>query len=236
VTRARLRPFAVELAAVGSVALYNVVSHRHIGRRARLATNVSAAAALVGLARSAGLGAADLGLEPANLRRGIRTGIAAAAPVVAGVGVALAVPQTRRVLADEQITGTGRGEAAFETFVRIPLETALAEEIIFRGVLLGLGLHRRSPIGAIVTSSIWFGLWHVYPTLGSLGRGGGGDLVGDQPHHVGGATAAVVAATTGAGVLLAALRLRSGSVAAPVIAHAALNMAAFAGVRLTAGR
>ena len=38
-TRARLRPFAVELAAVGSVALYNVVSHRHIGRRARLATN-----------------------------------------------------------------------------------------------------------------------------------------------------------------------------------------------------
>ena len=149
-TRARLRPFAVELAAVGSVALYNVVSHRHIGRRARLATNVSAAVALVGSRARAGLGAVDLGLEPANLRRGIRTGIVAAAPIVAGVGVALAVPQTRRVLADEQITGTGRGEAAFETFVRIPLETALAEEIIFRGVLLGLGLHRRSQIGAIV--------------------------------------------------------------------------------------
>jgi membrane protease YdiL (CAAX protease family) len=75
----------------------------------------------------------------------------------------------------------------------------------------------------------------VYPTIGSLGRGGGG-VVGDRPRRVGGATAAVVAATAGAGVLFAALRLRSGSVAAPVIAHAALNMAAFAGVRLTAGR
>ena len=120
--------------------------------------------------------------------------------------------------------------------VRIPLETALAEEVIFRGVLLGLGLRSRSRIGAVVSSSIWFGLWHVYPTLGSLGRGGGGGVVGDQPHHVGGATAGVVAATAGAGVLFAVLRLRSGSVAAPVIAHAALNMAAFAGVRLTAGR
>ena len=93
------------------------------------------------------------------------------------------------LLADEKITGTGRAEAAFETFVRIPLETALAEEIIFRGVLLGLGLRSRYAVGAVVSSSIWFGLWHVYPTLGSLGRGGGGGVVGDRPHHVGGATA-----------------------------------------------
>jgi membrane protease YdiL (CAAX protease family) len=232
----RPRPFAVESVAVGAVALYNVVSHRHIGRRARIATNVSAAGALVGLARVAGLGPADLGLERARLLHGVRTGVTAAVPIVAGVGVALAVPQSRRLLADEKVTGTGRAEAAFETFVRIPLETALAEEIIFRGVLLGLGLHQRTRLGAVVSSSIWFGLWHVYPTLGSLGRGGGGDVVGDQPHHVGGATAAVVAATAGAGVLFAMLRLRSGSVAAPVIAHAALNMAAFAGVRLTADR
>ena len=104
------------------------------------------------------------------------------------------MPQTRRLLADEKITGTGRAEAAFETFVRIPLETALAEEIIFRGVLLGLGLRSRTRIGAVVSSSIWFGLWHVYPTLGSIARGGGGGVVGDQPHRVGGATAGVVAA------------------------------------------
>ena len=59
-------------------------------------------------------------------------------------------------------------------------------------------------------------------------------LVGDEQRRVGGATAAVVAVTAAAGVGLAALRLRSGSVAAPVIVHAALNMAAFAGVWVTA--
>jgi hypothetical protein len=232
-TGRRPRAFVLEPAAVGAVALYNVVSHRHIGRRARLATNVGAAGALVGLARLSGLGASELGLRPADLRRGTRAGAVAAVPIVAGVAAALAVPRTRALLADEKITGTGRAEAAFETFVRIPLETALAEEIIFRGVLLGLGLRTRSPLGAVVSSSIWFGLWHVYPTLGSIGRGGGGELVGDQPHRVGGATIAVVVSTAAAGAAFAALRLRSGSIAAPVIAHAALNMAAFAGVRLT---
>ena len=121
--------------------------------------------------------------------------------------------------------------------MRIPLETALAEELIFRGVLLGLGLRVRSPLGAVVSSSIWFGLWHVYPTLGSIGGAAAASSWATEPHRVGGATAAVVASHRRARALLfAGLRLRSGSVAAPVIAHAALNMAAFAGVRLTPGR
>jgi membrane protease YdiL (CAAX protease family) len=42
--------------------------------------------------------------------------------------------------------------------------------------------------------------------------------------------------TAAAGAVFAGLRLRSGSIAAPVIAHAALNMAAFAGVRITRAR
>ena len=90
--------------------------------------------------------------------------------------------------------------------------------------------------GAVASSSIWFGLWHVYPTIGSLARGTGGAVVGDQPHRVGGATAAVVVSTAAAGAVFAGLRLRSGSVAAPMLAHAALNMAAFAGVRATRAR
>ena len=119
--------------------------------------------------------------------------------------------------------------------MRIPLETALAEEIIFRGVLLGLGLRRRTPLGAVVELvGRGSGSGTCTRRSGSIARGGGGVLVGDEPHRVGGATAAVVAVTAAAGVGLAALRLRSGSVAAPVIAHAALNMAAFAGVRVTA--
>jgi membrane protease YdiL (CAAX protease family) len=229
------RPIVAELTALGVVAVYNIVAHRHIGRRARLVANVGAATVLVAAARAAGLTASELGMGRAELRRGTRVGLLAAVPIVAGVGTALAVPKARALLADEKITGTGRREAAFETLVRIPLETALSEEVIFRGVLLGLALRNRSRIGAIASSSLWFGLWHVYPTVGSLDRGTGGALGAGGAGARAGATAGVVAATTAAGMAFAGLRLGSGSVAAPVVAHAALNMAAFAGVRLTHG-
>jgi uncharacterized protein len=114
----------------------------------------------------------------------------------------------------------------FETLVRIPLETALAEEVIFRGVLLALGLRSRSRGWAIVTSSVLFGLWHVVPRLGAPAR----DAYGRPDAS---ATAAVFATTAIAGAGFAWLRLRAGSVLAPVLAHAALNMAAFAGVWAT---
>ena len=53
------------------------------------------------------------------------------------------------------------------------------------------------------------------------------------PDAVTASTAAVVATTTAAGAGFAWLRLRADSVIAPVIAHAALNMVAFAGMRMT---
>jgi membrane protease YdiL (CAAX protease family) len=230
VSRSR-RAIVGEATAVGIVTLYNVVAHRHLSRRARLFANVGAAAALVGVARVTGLTAAELGASRSDLRRGIRVGTIAAVPIVAVVGAALASPRTRSLLADEKITGAGRAEAAFETFVRIPVETAFSEEVIFRGVLLGLALRNRSTLGAIVSSSLWFGLWHILPTIGSVDRGAGGSRPGLGARA--GATTGVVAATTAAGAAFAGLRLGSGSTAAPIVAHAALNMAAFSGVRLS---
>jgi predicted Abi (CAAX) family protease len=147
------------------------------------------------------------------------------------VATAVAIPSTRRLLADEKITGTSPAEAAFETLLRIPLETALAEEVIFRGVLLALGQRSRSNGWAVGTSSVLFGLWHVVPTLGSLARSANGRSSGGR---VAASTTAVVATTAVAGAGFAGLRLLSGSVIAPIIAHATVNMVAFAGVRITA--
>jgi uncharacterized protein len=228
VTRVR-RAVAAELAAIGCVAMYNVIVTR-INRRARLPANLGAAVALAGLARMSGVCASELGLSRANVGRGTRIGLVAAAPLAAASAGAVAMPRTRRLLTDERITGTSPAEAAFETLVRIPLETALAEEVIFRGVLLALGLRSRSRGWAVVTSSMLFGLWHVVPTLGPLGR------ANRRPDaRATASTAAVVAATATAGAGFAWLRLRADSVVAPSLAHAALNMVAFAGVRLTSG-
>ena len=41
--RGARRPIVAEVAALGVVALYNVVAHRHIPRRARIVANVGAA-------------------------------------------------------------------------------------------------------------------------------------------------------------------------------------------------
>jgi membrane protease YdiL (CAAX protease family) len=133
------------------------------------------------------------------------------------------------LLDDEKIRATSPSEAAFETFVRIPLETALAEEVIFRGVLLALGQRSRSRGCAVASSSVLFGLWHVVPTLGAIERGAGGRPAGRATAS----TVAVVATTAVAGAGFAYLRLSADSVVAPTLAHAALNMVAFAGIRMT---
>jgi len=227
VTRVR-RAVAAELAAIGCVAVYNIMVTR-IRRRARLPANLGAAVALAGLARVSGVRPSELGLSRADVGRGTRVGLVAAVPVAAASAVAVAIPRTRRLLTDEKITGTSPPEAVFETLVRIPLETALAEEVIFRGVLLALGLRSRPRGWAVVTSSMLFGLWHVVPTLGALARSA--NVRPDA--RATSSTAAVVATTALAGAGFAWLRLRAHSVVAPSLAHAALNMVAFAGVRIT---
>jgi uncharacterized protein len=222
------RGVAAELAAIGCVAAYNIIVTR-IHRRARLPANLGAAVALAAFARMSGVSSSELGLSRANVGRGTRIGLVAAAPLAAASAAAVANPRIRRLVADEKITGTSVGDAVFETLVRIPLETALAEEVIFRGVLLALGSRNRSRGWAIATSSVVFGLWHVVPSLGAPARGANG-----RPDpRVTASAAAVVATTAVAGAGFAWLRLRAGSVLAPSLAHAALNMAAFAGVRIT---
>ncbi len=223
------RAIAAELVAVGCVAVYNFAVTR-IERRARLPANLGAALALTGLARAAGVLPSEMGLERANIGRGARAWVCCRRVARVGGGGAVAIPKTRRLLADEKITGTSRSEAAFETFVRIPLETALAEEVIFRGVLLGLGQRSRSRVLAVATSSALFGLWHVIPTVGALARGANGR----SPARVTASTAAVVATTGVAGAGFACLRLMADSVVAPIVAHSAVNMVTFAGLRLTA--
>jgi membrane protease YdiL (CAAX protease family) len=222
---------AAEVVAIGCVGAYNLVVPR-IPQQARLPANLGAALALAGVARAVGMRASDLGLARGSVRRGIRVGLAAATPLALGAATAVAIPQTRKLLADERITGTSRSEAAFETLVRIPLETALAEEVIFRGVLLALGQSSRSRASAVVSSSMIFGLWHVVPTLSSLTR----DTNGRPDARATASTTAVVATTAVAGAGFALLRLRADSVIAPIIAHAALNMVAFAGTRIAGAR
>ena len=81
---------------------------------------------------------------------------------------------------------------------------------------------------AVAWSSALFGLWHVLPSGGLAGYNPVvADLL-DGPAGRLAVTAAAVAATALAGVVLCWLRLRAGSLLAPVMLHVATNSLAYA--------
>ena len=160
-----------------------------------------------------------MGFDRRRLREGLRWGGLGSAAVAAGYTIGLTVPAVRPLLEDARVAGADGGEIAYQVLIRIPLGTVLWEETAFRGVLLAALLRVLPPRTAIGTSAAVFGLWHIRPTLsataanelasGSLGR-----------------TAAVLSGcvvTAAAGVLFTGLRIRSGSLLAPVLVHAATN-------------
>jgi uncharacterized protein len=180
--------------------------------------NLAVGAALVGLARADGCSWGDLGMEGRHLGRGLRTGGAVAVGLAGLLAAGAALPPTRGLFDDKRVdVEAGAAELAHQTLLRIPVGTALFEELAFRGVLLALLVRRRGTAGAVLASSALFGLWHVRPTLGAASANG----------VTGPASAALVAAAVGAtavaGIGFSWLRLRGRHLVAPVVAHAALN-------------
>jgi len=188
------------------------------GRRYTL-LNVCATGAALSAAAASGLTATDIGLGRAELRLGLRLGSRLAAATAAGWLVIAAVPATRPVLADKRIAGLPGRAVAYQVLVRIPLGTVLWEETAFRGVLQA-ALRRVMPgAAAVAVSSGVFGIWHIVPTVGALRANG---LAAGRRKTVA-AVSAAAAATAAGGVLLSWLRIRSGSLAAPVLLHLAAN-------------
>jgi membrane protease YdiL (CAAX protease family) len=180
---------------------------------------------LLGLARGAGLTAADLGLARSTWRRGLRWAGVAVLLVLAGYLVALLLPPGRELFLDQR-AHLGVGGAIYAAFVGVPVGTVLLEEIGFRGVVWGMVARMRGPGWATVVSSVLFGLWHVLPSLG-LGRSN--QVVGGVYGSAAGAvTISAVFATMLAGVVLASLRWRTGSLLAPAGLHWATNGLAYA--------
>ena len=226
---------AAEIAASAATLAYNVaINQATASGTGYIMANTGTAAVSVIAARRGGVSWSSMGMVPGRLGRGIRIGLATALPTAAVVALGVAVPATRRFFHDQRAVAGGTRHVLFETLVRIPLGTALAEEVIFRGALLGLFTQRHSPVVAAWMSSALFGLWHVLPTLRTLPGSPAGAHVHGNPERIGGAVLAAVTSTALGGYGLAWLRFRSGSLAAPVVAHASLNATAYLAARLAA--
>lgn len=203
-----------------ALAAYNNVANvwPPFNRAAYVPANVVATAVVTFVATAAlGLSLDELGIAtstPADAALGLALGAALAAPVFA---LALSA-RGARVVADRRVAHLRGAALAYQTIVRVPLGTALWEEIAFRGVLFA-AWRTHGDVAAALVSSVVFGLWHVVP--------GAVMVRANAPHArratVARAVAATVALTTCAGAGLVWLRLWTGSLAAPVALHAALN-------------
>ena len=188
---------------------------------------------VIGLtARGSAMTLGDLGARSDRLRSGLRWGGAAGAGVVALTALAALLPGTRAFFVDDRVASTSAAEVAFEALVRIPIATALFEEVLFRGALLGLLLRQLRPDAAVGLSAALFGIWHV------LSAAGFADANAGVPDGRAGTLLVVpvtVLVTGAGGALLAWVRIRSGSLAAPVIVHAAINSCALVAAWFVSG-
>ena len=206
------RPVVALAATIAVLVVWNV-GRPAVPSASHLPVGLIVAVLVVSLGLWAGLGVSGLGLAPDRVGAGLRWGGAAAGVVLAVVLVGALLPPTREFY-DVQRAHVGLGELLRDVLVVIPLRTVAVEELVFRGTMLGLLLVLLPRGKAVAVSALLFGLWHVGPVV--TGTSGGA-------LEVTLAALGVFAATAAAGVAFCLLRLRSGSVVAPFLAHLATN-------------
>ncbi|MFJ6755502.1 lysostaphin resistance A-like protein [Streptomyces sp. NPDC091273] len=189
-----------------------------------LVTAVLVSALLLGVLFWAGGTLADAGLAPGTRARGARWALALIGLVAVVYLVAALLPATRALFEDRRYSGMTGSELLLRVFLLVPVGTVLVEEIAFRGVLYGLVCRDRGAAWATAVSSLLFGLWHVLPSLHlATAKPALTTVFGDSATGAALAVVAAVLFTTAAGVLLCALRRRSGSLLAPMGLHWAVN-------------
>lgn len=229
-----LWPFATLLVLWG-----NVIASV-LGTTARLPGGswafVVAGAALIAVslatARMYGLGSADLGMDLRHAPRGAAIGLLATVVAVAGVGLIRMAPlvlgQTIRY---EPVEGVSPDDLARHVAFFLPFGAVLPEEIAFRGTLLGGLAARYGGRIAAVGSAVTFALWHATVIVSTIGST---TIAPPSPWSIPAVLAAVGVVFAG-GVLLAALRLRTGTIASTIVAHWGFNAVVLVGLRGLAG-
>lgn len=144
------------------------------------------------------------GLRPAELGRGVRWGSAAAGAVGLGVAAGLIAPPVRAGMAERELPAA----PARWLLLRIPFATVGPEELAYRAVLGDTAARAFGPRPGKLFTAVVFGLSHI-----------------PDARATGDSVPGTVLVTGAAGWVFSWLYERSGSLAAPILAHLAVNEA-----------
>lgn len=202
--------------------VWNVIGRPLTPSAAQFPGNLAVAGVVCVLAALSGLSAEDLGLARRHLASGARYGMAV-------VGLVVAVLTAGALISPTALTSTPDAHMPvprmlLTTLIVIPLGTVAFEELAFRGLMFGALRRRFSTRSAVVVSSLLFGAWHVDAVVRRSG----------DPMHAVVAALGTFIFTTLVGVGFCWLRLRSGSLLAPALAHVASNSLGLAAAVLLA--
>lgn len=147
---------------------------------------------------------APLGLRPPWLSAGVRLGSAAGVAAASAIAATTAVPSVRAAMVEREPPSPVPGWL----LLQIPVGTVWAEEAAFRAALASAGSRAFGRPGGRLLQAAAFGLSHIA-----------------DARATGEPVAATVLVTGLAGWVFGWLADRSGSLAAPMLAHLAINEA-----------
>ncbi|MFO7700760.1 MAG: CPBP family intramembrane glutamic endopeptidase [Acidimicrobiia bacterium] len=214
------------IAAILALGLYaNVIVNEVLSPPWYIPFNLGIMGVAVVVARRAGTTWTSMGMRPDRTRRGVEVGAIAVVVVIVVTIVAMTTETAREVVRDERIIESSVWLSMFHALVRIPLGTALYEEVLFRGVVFGMLARRYTPLTAAIWSSLLFGVWHVLPALDAVATNPVGDLFAGAA-GIGWALLGAVVSTLIAGLGFVWIRLYANSIVAAVLAHIGTNSTA----------
>ena len=222
--------FAQEIALVILILLYGTVLAKLVPKKYHLWLNIFIAVVAVVIGFAFNLTLEQMGLGLQHILPGIFVAIVASIVITIATLAISAIPFLRHYFLGDDLAHASGKLIAFEAAIRIPLGTALVEEILFRGVLLGLLLTQNSTLTAIVVSSVIFGLWHIFPTINTLESNNGAAALNTKKSRKAGSVIGVVIVTAVAGILFGWLRIIANSVIAPWIVHWSINASGVLGI------
>ena len=152
-----------------------------------------------------------------NWTSGLAHGAGFAAIVAAGLAAAIIIPQTRAALVQNAPDTYPRSMWITAALLIVPASTVVFEELLFRGVLWGYISEHLSPTKTLLATTTAFAIWHIPAVL--LDPQGVAGTATSTPT----ALAQTLAVTFTGGLAFGWLRMRTGSLAAPVMAHTATN-------------